>query len=141
MSEPTLPMVVVKRIVDAVRENPGIRPVLISTYLPLLVDYVSPHLSDPRVFARFKHVMMVYWTQVFGDIPIPELEGVFNYDTFINKLFQHVMDYRERVFARLRLDGIYSGAEIERMVRMMLGEAVFSAVLDILKFLGELGGV
>jgi hypothetical protein len=128
----------VRKVVDAVREDPGVRQILITSYLPLLVDYVSPYLSDTRIYTRFKHVMTQYWRQVFGDIPLPDFEGVLNYDTFVGRLFQQLMEYRERVFARLRLLGIYSSAEIDRMVKSLLSEAVFSAVLDVLKFVGEL---
>ena len=138
MSEPALPSAIVRKVVDAVREDPGVRQILIATYLPLLVDYVSPYLSDTRIYTRFKHVMTQYWRQVFGDIPLPDFEGVLNYDTFVGRLFQQLMEYRERVFARLRLHGIYSGAEIDRMVKSLLSEAIFSAVLDVLKFVGEL---
>jgi len=74
---------------------------------------------------------------VFPDIPVPDFEGVFNYDTMINKFYEHLLEYRDRVYARLGLRGIKSGAELERAVKFVLMDILYTAVIGVLRFRGE----
>ena len=143
MSEPALPNVVIMRIVDAIRGNPGERSSLIASYLPLLISYVTGLLQDRRVFARFRYAFENQWRIVFPDIPPPDYEGVFNYDTLVNKFYSYILSSEERrlkVYVSLKLtDRIVSAAMIEATIRMALAEILFNTVVDVLRFVGEIG--
>jgi hypothetical protein len=138
LSEPHLPRAIVAKIIGEVRADPQSREVLIATYLPFLVNYVAPLLyTNKMMFAQFKLYFTRQWQVVFPDIPVPDFEGVFNYDTMINKFYEHLLEYRDRVYARLGLRGIKSGAELERAVKFVLMDILYTAVIGVLRFRGE----
>jgi hypothetical protein len=138
VSEPHLPRAVVSKILGELRADPQQRALLIETYLPLLVNYVAPMLYTSRMmFAQFKLYFTRQWQVLFPDIPTPDFEGVFNYDTLVEKLYMHLLSYRDRVYARLGLRGIKSGAELERALKSIIMDMLYTAVVGVLRFRGE----
>jgi hypothetical protein len=138
VSEPNLPRAVVSKILNELRADPQQRALLIETYLPLLINYVAPMLHTNRMmFAQFKLYFTRQWQVVFPDIPTPDFEGVYSYDTMIEKLYGHLLSYRDRVYARLGLRGIRSGAELERALKSVIMDILYTAVVGVLRFRGE----
>jgi len=138
VSEPNLPRAVVSKILSELKADPHQRALLIETYLPLLINYVAPMLHTNRmIFAQFKLYFMRQWQVMFPDIPAPDFEGVYNYDTMIEKLYMHLLSYRDRVYARLGLRGIRSGAELERALKSIIMDMLYTAVVGVLRFRGE----
>jgi hypothetical protein len=131
------------RIVDAVRTQSEDRQTLIHDYLPLLLNYIAGLLYDRRVFARFKYTFERQWRLAFPDIPPPDYEGVFSYDTLMEKFYSHLLSNEEsrlRVYKTLGMSGrIVSSAMVDSAVRSALSEMLFNTVVDILKFTGDIG--
>jgi hypothetical protein len=139
LSEPSLPRAIVAKIVSEVRSNPQSREILIATYLPFLVNYVAPLLhTNKMMFAQFKLYFTRQWQVVFSDIPVPDFEGVFDYETMIERFYRHILEYRDRVHAKLGLRGIVSGTELERATKMAIMDILYTAVIGILRFRGEI---
>jgi hypothetical protein len=138
VSEPNLPRAVVSKILSELRADPHQRALLVETYLPLLINYVAPMLHTNRMlFAQFKLYFTRQWQVVFPDIPTPDFEGVYNYDTMVEKFYKHLLSYRDRVYARLGLQGIKSGAELERALKSIIMDMLYTAVVGVLRFRGE----
>jgi len=129
---------VVRKIVEEVRQEPKAKAELLSKYLPVLLECAMPYLADRKGFARFRYALLVKWRTVFGEeIPPPSFEGVYDYETMVSRMYQHVAEYRERVPKVLRLWGIYPTVEVEAMVKTALMDVLFSAVLDVLRYAGD----
>ena len=143
MSEPALPSAIIMSIVEAVKTRSMDRQTLIHDYLPLLLNYIAGLLYDRRVFARFKYALERQWRLAFQDIPPPDYEGVFNYDTLIERFYSHLFSSEEskaRAYATLKLSGrIISGAKVDAVIRSVLAEILFNTVVDVLKFTGDVG--
>jgi hypothetical protein len=139
LSEPSLPRAIVAKIVSDVRANPQSREILIATYLPFLVNYIAPLLhTNKMMFVQFKLYFTMQWQVVFHDIPVPDFEGVFNYETMIERFYKHILEYKDRVYARLGLRGIKSGAELEHAIKLAIMDILYTAVIGILRFRGEI---
>ncbi len=143
MSEPALPNVIIVKIIDAVKTQPEERSALIGVYLPLLINYTAGLLHDRRVFTRFRYAFEKQWRLAFPDIPPPDYEGVFNYETLINKFYSYLMVSEERMvkaYSALKLtERIISSARIEASIKAVLAEILFNTIVDTLKFTGEIG--
>jgi hypothetical protein len=138
MSEPNLPRAVVSKILSELKADPHQRALLIETYLPLLINYVAPMLhTNKMMFAQFKLYFTRQWQVVFPDIPVPDFEGVYNYDTMVEKLYRYLLNYRDMVYARLGLRGVMSGAELERALKSVIMDMLYTAVVGVLRFRGE----
>jgi len=133
----SIAVAIVDAVVKRVTSSPGERADAIEAGLPLLMDCVAPELlTDKMMFARFKLAFIRKWQATFPDIPVPDFEGVFDYDSMVKRFVEHLLAYRERVYAKLGTS-IRSAAELERALRAPLLDVLFSAVLDALKFKGK----
>lgn len=132
------PRLIVARMLEEIRAEPERRYEAISKYLPLLVDYVATEVKTSRVlFTRFKLALTRNWEAMFPDIPVYELEGVYDFETMVKKMEAHLYSYSDRLIGRVATRGVYSGSELANIVRLQIIELIFRAVLDILSFRGE----
>ena len=135
----SFPRAVLRRIVEEVKQEPEARAELVARYLPLLFEYSAPYLMDRRGFSRFKYALLSKWETVFGgEVPCPDFEGIYNYDSLLNRLFSHVVSYRDRLPRVLRLWGIYPAVEVESRVRALITSVLFGALVDLLRFTGDI---
>ncbi len=139
MSEPRLPRAIVDKIISEIKARPEDRSILIATYLPLLTDYAISLFHTSKVFfAQFKLYFINQWRTVFPDIPIPDFEGVLNYDTMIKKFLEHLLTYRDRIYIKLGVHGVRSGLELEQLLKFKLVDIIYNSVIGVLKFKGEI---
>lgn len=135
MSE-SIPKTIMLTIINSLKENPYSYSMQISNYLPLLYDYLESYITkDKIVFAYFKKSLIDSWVSVMRDIPPPDLEGVYDLETLVNKLMEHTMKYEKQVMKLARLEGITSALERRNALRELLNKVIYQAVLDTLMIL------
>ena len=138
MSEARAPRVIINRIISEIKSNPGSRTVLISAYLPLLMNHVAVLVNTNRMlFSQFKFYFIKQWQVEFPEIPVPDFEGVYSYDTMIKRFVEHLLAYKDRVYVKLGIHGIKSGAELEQLLRLKLVEILYNSVVGVLEFVGR----
>jgi len=135
MSE-SIPKIILTTIIGALRENPHTYQLQVSNYLPLLYDYLETYIvKDKIIFAYFKKSLMESWVSVIKDIPPPSLEGVYDLDSLMNKMIEHIYVYEKQLTKILKIEGITSAFEKKQALRDLLNKVVFQAVLDTLMIL------
>jgi hypothetical protein len=134
------PRLIVARMLEEIRAEPERRYEVISKYLPLLVDYIATEVKTSRVlFARFKLALTRNWEAMFPDIPVYELEGVYDFETMVKRIEAHLHSYSDRLIGRVAATrGVYSSSELANVMRLQIAELIFRAVLDVLSFRGEI---
>ena len=138
VSEPRAPRAIITKIISEVRSSPESRVYLVTAYLPLLLSHVAALVNNNRMLlAQFKFYFVRQWQVEFPDIPVPDFEGVYSYDTMIRRFVEHIMVYRDRVYVRLGVHGIRSGVELEQAVKLKLAEILYNTAVGLLEFLGR----
>jgi len=127
---------VVKKIVTNANSPQAVEDLAL-TFLPLLMDYVAPLLQNPMIFARFRYSLELHWKAMLPDIPLPDTEGVYNYETAMQKLGEYLMQYSNKIVA-MHKPGIVSAYEVKNLINRIAGLILFKAVIDVLKFVGEI---
>jgi hypothetical protein len=126
---------VIRRIVASANSPQAVEDLSLA-FLPLLMDYVAPLLQNPTIFARFRYALELHWKAMLPGIPLPDTEGVYNYETAMQKLGEYLMQYSNKIVAMHR-SGIVPAYDVRNLVNRVAGLILFKAVIDVLRFVGE----